>query len=265
MQLRPHPHIAHIVRHYLLLKGTLENECALRLFADGNTGIVFNLNETALRTTTAVAAQHRSWVYGQLSTYQDLVLHGAINWIIVVLQPYGAYQLWGGATNEWKNAFLPAHEVLGNSMHSISDRLLHTRSPQSAAALLDAWLIDLAWQHQLPDALLLKAIQHIQAGEGKLPIHYLLQQLQLNERMLERKFSTRIGISPKQYSGIVRVTASAKKIQRLQPGSNLTGIAYDSDYFDQAHFIKDFKKYTGITPWQYQHNTTPLALNFLRF
>ena len=52
-------------------------------------------------------------------------------------------------------------------------------------------------------------------------------------------------------------------MQQLKTGRPLTGIAYESGYFDQAHFIKEFKKYTGITPHQYQAQARPLALNFL--
>jgi AraC-like DNA-binding protein len=61
------------------------------------------------------------------------------------------------------------------------------------------------------------------------------------------------------------MNASAKKLKRLQLRESLTSIAYEGEYFDQAHFIKDFRKYTGITPWQYRHSVDPLALNFLRF
>jgi AraC-like DNA-binding protein len=52
-------------------------------------------------------------------------------------------------------------------------------------------------------------------------------------------------------------------MQRIT-GRQLTGVAYESGYFDQAHFIKEFKKYTGITPQQYHARAQPLALNFLQ-
>lgn len=265
MQILPPPPIAHIVRHYLLLNGVLKQEAVLRLFADGNTGVVFDLGDTSLRATGSIAAEQRSWVYGQLSTFHDLVLGGQLHCIIVVLQPYGAYQLWGDQVMEWKDQFIPAQAVLGKSIDFISDKLQQAGSVAAAMKVLNAWITGLAESNRQPDALLLKAVQLIDATGGKLPVHGLLDQLQVNERLLERRFRTGIGISPKQYSGIVRITASAKGIRHLQKAGLLTGVAYDHDYFDQAHFIKDFKKYTGITPWQYQHQVSPLALNFLRF
>jgi len=110
----------------------------------------------------------------------------------------------------------------------------------------------------------IQAVAHIMLHEGSLPVEALLQTLSVNERTLERKFKLHIGITPKRFSDIVRLNSSAKRMQRMKTTRRLTTIAYDSGYFDQAHFIKEFKKYTGITPYQYHAQAHPLALNFLQ-
>lgn len=264
MQLPPSPHIAHIVKHYLVLKSGEPGDSVHRLFADGNTGIVFNLAAASLKLQDDAAATHHCWLYGQLSSFRDFYLSGSIHWIIVVLQPYGAYHLWNIPATEWKDSFFPAQDVLGQSAERIAARLQQAASVNDCIELLNAWLYQILEKRKQPEPLLLQAIQQIKASEGSLPVHALLKQLQVNERMLERKFKLNTGITPKQYSGIVRMNVSARKLKRLQHRESLTAIAYDNDYFDQAHFIKDFRKYTGITPWQYQHAVAPLALNFLR-
>jgi methylphosphotriester-DNA--protein-cysteine methyltransferase len=70
-----------------------------------------------------------------------------------------------------------------------------------------------------------------------------------------------VGISPKRCCNIVRAHAFLK---HLPEGSRLTGYAYDSGYYDQAHLIREFKLITGLTPSQYLKKTDPLAVNFLR-
>ena len=72
----------------------------------------------------------------------------------------------------------------------------------------------------------------------------LSKNLNINRRQLERKFSTLIGLSPKQLSKVVRLQATIKLLSNKQ-FTNLTSIAYESDYYDQSHFIKDFKEFTG--------------------
>ena len=111
--------------------------------------------------------------------------------------------------------------------------------------------------------MIVQAVQHIVMHEGSLPVESLLQMVSVNERTLERKFKLHIGITPKRFSDIVRLNTSAKKVQQVKAPRKLTGVAYDCGYFDQAHFINEFKKYTGITPYQYHAQAHPLAVNFL--
>lgn len=264
MQLLPSPHITHIVKHYLVLKAGGPGDSVHRLFADGNTGIVFNLAATTLKISNDAAATHSCWLYGQLNNFRDLSFNGSIDWLIVVLQPYGAYHLWNVPATELNDCFLPAQEVLGRAAAYMADRLKQAASIFDRIGLLNAWLLRISEKSKQPDALVLQAVKQIRAGEGSLPVHVLLKRLQVNERTMERKFKQHTGITPKQYSGIVRMNTSARKLKQFQHKESLTAIAYDNDYFDQAHFIKDFRKHTGITPWQYQHTADPLALNFLR-
>lgn len=262
MQVKPASHITHIVRHYLVLQGALPDAASFRLFADGNTALVFNTGHASLHEPGGPEMQQTSWMYGQLSRYRDFDISGSLNWIIVVLQPYGAFHCWGIPATELKDKFFPARELLGDSIDDISNALLNAADLQACIEHLNEWISTLDSKKKSPDALLRQAVQLINGSEGSLPVHALLKQLKVNERMLERKFKQATGISPKQYSGIVRVNASAKKIQ--QQGSRLTAVAYDHEYFDQAHFIKDFRKYTGITPLHYQHSVQQLALNFIK-
>jgi len=264
MQIRPHPALAHLVRHYLVLQGRQPVAPAHRLFADGNTGLVFNLENAALHTTGHRPSQHSSWLYGQVNTYHDLFLAGNINWIVVVFQPYGAYYLWGVPATEWYNCFFPAHEVLGPPVKAITTALLKTTHVTERIQLLNTFLLQQLDKSLLPDQVVVQAVQQITAHEGALPVQSLLQTLSVNERTLERKFKLHTGITPKHFSGIVRLNAGAKRMQRMKTGDRLTGIAYESGYFDQAHFIREFQKYTGMAPHQYHRDVRPLALNFLQ-
>ena len=56
-----------------------------------------------------------------------------------------------------------------------------------------------------------------------------------------------IGISPKQLGKVIRLQTALQLLLNRESES-LTAIAYESEYYDQAHFIKDFKEFTGVTP-----------------
>ncbi len=67
-----------------------------------------------------------------------------------------------------------------------------------------------------------------------------------SERYIQKLFLDNVGITPKSFSNIHRFNKSLQLIQTAD--LPLTSIAYDCGYYDQAHFIKEFKKFTGLTP-----------------
>jgi len=83
--------------------------------------------------------------------------------------------------------------------------------------------------------------------KGSASINNVLKEDLSKRRQLERKFQKLIGISPKQLGKVVRLQ-TALNILLNKESKSLTEIAYKSDYYDQAHFIKDFKEFTGTTP-----------------
>jgi AraC-like DNA-binding protein len=82
------------------------------------------------------------------------------------------------------------------------------------------------------------------------------------KRFIER-FKAVVGVPPKQYCRILRfqrALARAEKGQRV----NWTRIAVDCGYFDQAHFIHDFRAFAGITPTAYDAGRTQFR-NHVKF
>ena len=92
----------------------------------------------------------------------------------------------------------------------------------------------------------LAILQQVQAS-GNLPIEYVAAQACLSVRQLERKAYERLGLSPKIYSRMIRFS-HAYKYKETSPHTSWTEIAHRCGYFDQMHFIRDFKFFAGVTP-----------------
>lgn len=96
---------------------------------------------------------------------------------------------------------------------------------------------------------------------GMLQVNDLLQNSFMSRRTFERKFFQKVGLSPKYYARIRRIgficnlIAGKKKVDWPQ-------VFYECEFYDQAHFIKDFLEFTGRTPQQYLKENTELA-NFV--
>ena len=79
------------------------------------------------------------------------------------------------------------------------------------------------------------------------PIHKIIEKCGANPRTLRRNFLKRIGINAKSLARIVRTNYLWDQIKNV-PGTDLYSIIYRCKFFDQAHFIKDFKNIIGETP-----------------
>ncbi|WP_336513927.1 helix-turn-helix domain-containing protein [Pollutibacter soli] len=103
-----------------------------------------------------------------------------------------------------------------------------------------------------------EAANFIVQHNGMLEVSDLLKNSCMSRRTFERKFFQKVGLSPKYYARIRRIAylcnliAGKKKVDWAK-------IFYECNYYDHAHFIKDFEEFTGRTPNQYLQENTELA------
>jgi transcriptional regulator GlxA family with amidase domain len=111
------------------------------------------------------------------------------------------------------------------------------------------------------DEIIKSTVETILTAHGQLSVDDLSKQTNTNRRQLARKFSSAIGLSPKQLSKTIRLQAALKMLMTGKVTS-LTDLAYEGEYYDQAHFIKDFKEFTGLTPKEFYGDHLKMSLIF---
>lgn len=148
----------------------------------------------------------------------------------------------------------PLHELFE---HSISlDSIIHpkeltlieellTIAPNNSqrVAIVEEFLLK-RMIHFEPDILVSEAIAKIHFSKGFLRIKELADTLYISNDAFEKRFRKVVGSSPKQFAGIVRMLS----IVREKSHERLLDMAFDAGYYDQAHFNKDFKLFTGQNP-----------------
>ena len=100
------------------------------------------------------------------------------------------------------------------------------------------------------DSIVKTTIDTMLLTKGSSPISTILKDDLSKRRQLERRFIKQIGISPKQLGKVIRLQTALKMLLNQQSES-FTKIAYESEYYDQAHFIKDFREFTGTNPKEF--------------
>jgi AraC-like DNA-binding protein len=96
-----------------------------------------------------------------------------------------------------------------------------------------------------PDALVAEAIQRIRQSDGMLRMKDLAASVYLSVDAFEKRFRGRTGASPKQFAQIVRMR---QVVAAQPPGTPIFDLACAADYYDQAHFHKHFRQFTGLSP-----------------
>ncbi len=91
------------------------------------------------------------------------------------------------------------------------------------------------------------ALHEIHSTNGQLSISKLVEQSKLSRAQFRKRFSEEIGMSPKEYSKIIRFQEVSNQLKNRKK-QKLSDIAYDCGYFDQSHFVHDFRSITGVSP-----------------
>lgn len=104
------------------------------------------------------------------------------------------------------------------------------------------------------------ACTSILAGRGTTPISRVSRELAIGNRYLERLFVSRLGISPKFFARVVRFQGV---FAALNGGASLARVAQDAGYFDQSHFVREFRALTGLTPGGFLRERHPMSRHFI--
>ncbi|WP_316835391.1 helix-turn-helix domain-containing protein [Pedobacter nutrimenti] len=257
MQICPVDSLRSLIKHFLILES--EGPVNHQMFADGNPGIVFHydqpISEGSQRNTMP-----GSFLYGQLKDCKHLISSGKTGLVVAVLQPYGIYALTGIPANTFKNHFIALTDVLGHQTRALEEQILNSSTSAERIGILETFFIKKYSSLHPIDPHIRHALELICTHKGLLPIAWINEKLNITERQLERKFNTQIGTSPKYLSGIVKIHHTLKLFQ-YTPVSNTAQVACEAGYFDQAHFIHDFKKIAGVSPLKYLSHNHRLAVN----
>lgn len=137
--------------------------------------------------------------------------------------------------------------ILRSQMDVITSQLGEAKTDVERINLIEKFLISRI-NNTANDDLVTLAVTFIKQQSGNIKIAELSQRLNISQSQFEKRFRKVVGASPKKFATIVRLNSILNA--RLK-ARTLTEVGLDAGYFDQAHFIKDFKSFTGETPEQF--------------
>lgn len=250
-EFQPSDRLKPYVKCYYLMESSTDLPLEDKAFATGCIEIMFNLG----------TGYWQIWSGSQFVTNPSIELWGQIIEPLAFRSighnvmlgarffPHTAACLLSGGIQQFNDGVTDFSRIGGKAVQDLHARLMEVNSLPQRLELLETYLLaQLAKQeknlHKLP--LLNQIMQELQQDNFFEQINQVARRQGISSRYLQKIFLQYTGLSPKLYSKIHRFQNSLLLV--AQKESNLTNIAYDCGYFDQSHFIRDFKNFTGVAP-----------------
>ena len=231
-----------------------------RTMADGSPGVIFQQPGSG-NFFQAGKQLPETFLFGQTTRYAEIQLTGSFDTVGVYFQPDALQTVFGYSAEELTDSCLDLNLFAKPRGIELSGRLANTVSPGDRVAFLEDYLLaEVNRNQRCSDKTMRYALEQIISSKGTLSLKVLQQNLNTSQRSFHRKFKQYTGIPPKLFSRICRFQASLKQLQQTDY-DKLSDIAFGHDYADQSHFIRSFKEFSGLSPAQYQKNSTEVVEN----
>ncbi|WP_299101565.1 helix-turn-helix transcriptional regulator [uncultured Winogradskyella sp.] len=252
------------VKCYWNLESDLENTPRKNtIVPDGTMKLIFHYGDTYKHHVNAKESTilPRCFLIGQLTKPYVVEPLGTTGSFVVRFQPNGLLPFANIAIKEIQNTAVPLHQLFGNDGDKIGAQILNANNTAQRIKLIETFLLERLTEKNVIDSIVKDTIDTIIEANGQFSVNELSEKNNINRRQLTRKFSSTIGLSPKQLSKTIRIQNALKSLLNNEVTS-LTDLAYKNEYFDQAHFIKDFKEFTGLTPKEFYGSDLKMSLIF---
>lgn len=235
-----------------------------RIVPDGCMEMIFHYGDLYKQHTSDdnFAIQPRAFVFGQITSPLDIEPTGFTGIIAARFRPDGFTPFSNSSVKEMENRAVPLQELFGEDGHKLEEKVLKAAINEDRIKIIEAFLFEKLHTPDAIDRIAKSSVEVMMQLNGQVSVDELSGQLNISRRQLERKFSSVIGLSPKQLAKIIRLQATLKMLEKKQ-FTSLTSLAYDNGYFDQTHFIKDFKEFTGMSPKQFYAGNLKMSALFI--
>jgi AraC-like DNA-binding protein len=243
-------------------EGTHQRE---RLLPNGESGIVFDLREEPVRNPVRIFDPKDD---ARFETFAPAIFCGARTDCFVIetsqqervigiqFRPGGAFPFLAMPASEVANATYSLDDIWPDQAASIRDALMNACDFRAMFSILErALLLRLRNASPLHPAIAFAITRLARPGEN-VRVGDVAGRVGFSSRRFMELFREQTGLTPKSFQRVRRFQRVLRTL-RADSAENWTDIAYRCGYYDQAHFIHDFRMFSGLTPSEYVAVATP--------
>ncbi len=173
-----------------------------------------------------------------------------VNTIGVSFKPGGAYPFFHFPISELNDRVIELDLIWGDRAQQIRERVLQAESISEKLHTMEGILLELLIPEVLGVEIVKYAAEQLVRAEDFPSIRNLSETIGVSQKHLISQFKKLVGVSPKMLARILRFRQALSALDPRKP-VNWAEIAAQCGYYDQAHFNKDFRAFTGVNPTAY--------------
>ena len=268
-ELKPMPALQPYVRCYALREfDTMGADMVKPIHAMHEFYMTFFLKGTTLlhfkENKTTAFSQNDSWALGLQTEYKgNLIFNGKYSIFTIQFKPNGFYKIFGVPMVFFTDQIHISEDVFGKDIHLLHEQLHGSESIMRMAYYAENFLITFLLKSKVSDPYnrINSASGLILQHAGNINIEQLACHTNMSLRRFEINFNEQVGVPPKLFARMTRFN-HAIKLKQMQPEKHWISIAYECNYHDQMHLIKDFKEFGGEAPLTFFKHTPPPEENY---
>ena len=222
-----------------------------RLVPTGHPSIILALDGMARhtydnRSLEVQSTLHGGWVYGMHKHYLSISAHPHSEMLVLRFQTPGAFAFLHEPMAHFAERIIPLPDALGGALQRLFDNVVAASDSAAKFAAVDAWLHERYRPELDPPAALVTLISALRA-DPSIPFATLATSYPHSHKTLIDHFKRHVGMTPKYFQRLLRCIAV---FEELSEGRTLAwaDLAQATGYTDQAHFIREFRHFSGFTP-----------------
>lgn len=232
------------IKYFVVSENESENE--YKVFPSSGLVIGFQYNgRLSTVKDGAVRSLHSAGITGISDRYKIFRASANIGTLLVYFTETGFAHFTRIPANELFNQSISLDDIFDRKrVTEVEERLAFAATDINRIAIIERFLLS-QLKDIRTDKLIVEALRLIYQSKGTIQVKELNEKLCISQSPFEKRFRKVVGTTPKKFASIIRFNAV---LAHLNETKSLTGIGYVHNFFDQAHFIKNFKQFTGDTP-----------------
>jgi AraC-like DNA-binding protein len=254
----PQPPLSDFVDLFWLREGYQPAHAKERVLPTGTIELVINLSDDVLRVYDRQDQK-------KFQTFRGCVVSGAQSEFVVIdtacqaavmgvhFKPGGAFPFFGLPASELQDSQVSLELLWGRTADDLRNRLLEAKTPASRFEILEQSLMVQAARRLARHPAVVFALAQFQSAPRT--IREVNEQIGLSPRRFIQVFSEEVGLNPKLFCRILRLQEVVRVLQN-KDDFEWAQVAAACGYYDQAHFIHDFRAFSGFNPSDYVNHRT---------